>query len=79
MKQAEKNIIIETVSGGNYPEDLSKYSLIIHCGGCMLNEREVVYRLKCAIDSNVPFTNYGITIAYMNNILDRSIELFKDL
>ena len=75
----KKNIIIETVSGSNYPDDLSKYSLIIHCGGCMLNEREVTYRMKCAIDSNVPFTNYGITIAYMNKILDRSIELFKDL
>ena len=75
----KKNIIIETVSGSNYPDDLSKYSLIIHCGGCMLNERDVTYRMKCAIDSNVPFTNYGITIAYMNKILDRSIELFKDL
>ena len=54
-----KDIIIETTSGKGYPEDLSPYKLIIHCGGCMLNEREMTYRRKSAEDSGVPFTNYG--------------------
>ena len=66
----KKDFVIESVSGGDFPDDLSRYALIIHCGGCMLNEREVTYRMKCAIDFGVPFTNYGIIIAYMNKILD---------
>lgn len=78
-KYTGKELIIETSSGRDFPQDLSSYSLIIHCGGCMLNEREVQYRMKCAIDSNVPFTNYGITIAYMHGILKRSIEIFPYL
>ena len=68
-----KSLIIETSSGREFPEDLTKYSLIIHCGGCMLNEREMSYRRKTAEDCNVPFTNYGIAIAYMKGILSRSI------
>lgn len=74
-----KNLIIETSSGRDFPQNLSEYSLIIHCGGCMLNEREVRYRMKCAVDNNIPFTNYGITIAYMHGILKRSIEIFPHL
>lgn len=74
-----KELQIETVSGTEFPEDLSRYSLVIHCGGCMLNEREVRYRMKCAVDGGVPFTNYGITIAYMQGILRRSLELFPSL
>lgn len=71
-----KDIRIELSSGREFPEDLSSYSLIIHCGGCMLNEREVKYRMKCAMDQGIPFTNYGITIAYMQGILKRSIGIF---
>lgn len=74
-----KNLIIETSSGRDFPQELSGYSLIIHCGGCMLNEREVQHRMKCAVESGVAFTNYGITIAYMNGILKRSIEIFPYL
>lgn len=74
-----KNLIIETSSGTEFPEDLTPYALVIHCGGCMLNEREVKYRMKCAVDQNVPFTNYGIAIAQMKGILKRSIELFPYL
>ncbi len=74
-----KDLNFEFSSGTGFPEDLSKYSMIIHCGGCMLNEREVKYRMKCAVDQNIPFTNYGIAIAYMNGILDRSIEIFPHL
>ncbi len=75
----QKDIIIETSSGKGFPEDLSPYSLIIHCGGCMLNEREVQYRRKFAEDSGVPFTNYGIAIAYMQGILKRTLSVFPDL
>lgn len=74
-----KQLVIETSSGREFPEDLSGYRLIIHCGGCMLNEREVQYRRKNAADMGVPFTNYGITIAYMQGILKRSIEMFPHL
>lgn len=75
-KYTGKSINIRTCSGGDFPEDLSEYSLIIHCGGCMLNEREVLYRMKSAADFKIPFTNYGITIAKMTGILERSIEIF---
>ncbi len=74
-----KELIIETSSGTEFPEDLTSYALVIHCGGCMLNEREVKYRMKCAEDQKVPFTNYGIAIAQMKGILKRSIELFPNL
>jgi [FeFe] hydrogenase H-cluster maturation GTPase HydF len=69
-----KELLIETSSGREFPEDLSSYQLIIHCGGCMLNEREMEYRGRCASDAGVPFTNYGIAIAYMKGILKRSIK-----
>jgi len=75
----KKDICIETVSGTSFPEDLSKFSLIIHCGACMLNEREMRYRLKCAQDAGIPVTNYGVLIAYMQGILPRSLELFPDI
>ena len=74
-----KNLIIETSSGREFPEDLSPFSLIIHCGGCMLNGREMKYRMKCAKDQHIPFTNYGIAIAHMQGILERSIQGFPDL
>ena len=74
-----KELVIETSSGTEFPEDLTSYALVIHCGGCMLNEREVKYRMKCAEDQKVPFTNYGIAIAQMKGILKRSIELFPNL
>lgn len=65
-------------SGTEFPADLSSYRLIIHCGGCMLNDREMKYRLTCAEDQNIPITNYGIAIAQMKGILSRSIELFDN-
>ena len=74
-----KILNIDTTSGTEFPEDLSKYQLVIHCGGCMLNEREVRFRMKSALDSDVYFTNYGITIAYMQGILRRSLEIFPQL
>lgn len=65
---------IETSSGGGFPDELKKYSLIIHCGGCMINEREMLYRVKCAEDEGVPITNYGTALAFMNGIFERSIK-----
>jgi len=74
-----KEIDIKTVSGTEFPDDLSPYSLVIHCGGCMLTEREVRYRMKCAEDQHIPFTNYGVTIAYMQGILERCLGILPDL
>ncbi|MBQ8016435.1 MAG: [Clostridia bacterium] len=74
----QKNINFEFTSGRDFPEDLSKYSLVIHCGGCTLNNREMQYRAGHAKDCAVPMTNYGIAIAHMHGILRRSIELFPD-
>lgn len=78
-KYASKNLNIITSSGTEFPEDLSGVSLVIHCGGCMVTEREMRYRLKTAQDNSVPMTNYGISIAYMNGILRRSIEIFPEI
>ncbi len=75
-KHSGKNLNFTFQSGGEFPTDLSAYRLIIHCGGCTLNEREMKYRLKCAADQNVPITNYGTAIAHMNGILKRSVEIF---
>ena len=78
-KYTGKEIKIETCSGTEFPEDLTKYAMVIHCGGCMLNEREVRYRTKCAVDQGVPITNYGTFIAYVNGILKRSLEVFPEI
>ena len=74
-----KDIRIETTSGTEFPDELSGYKLIVHCGGCMLNEREMKYRLSCAEDQGVPMTNYGILIAYVKGILKRSVEIFPEI
>ena len=73
-----KELGFEYSSGREFPEDVTKYSLIVHCGGCMLNEREMRYRQKCAADQEIPITNYGIAIAYMQGILKRCVEMFPD-
>ena len=72
-KYTGKDLIIETASGTGFPEDLAPYALVIHCGGCMLNEREVLRRMRFAKTQGVPVTNYGISIAQMKGILERSI------
>ena len=74
-----KSISFEFTSGTEFPQDLSKYKLIVHCGGCMLNEREMKYRMQRAQEQCVPMTNYGILIAYMQGILERSLELFPHI
>ena len=65
----------DTTSGTEFPDDLSAYKAVIHCGGCMLNEREITYRIKCAEDQGVPVVNYGILIAYLQGILDRAVAM----
>ena len=76
LAHTKKELHFSFTSGTEFPNDLSDYQLIVHCGGCMLNEREVKYRMKCALDQNVPITNYGIAIAHMKGILTRSLEPF---
>ncbi len=73
-----KTLNFEFTSGGEFPENPDKYSLIVHCGGCMLTEREIRYRNKCAQDAGVPITNYGTLIAHINGILERSIQVLGD-
>ncbi|HOM02427.1 MAG TPA: [FeFe] hydrogenase H-cluster maturation GTPase HydF [Acetivibrio sp.] len=75
----KKQLNFEFTSGTEFPEDLSRYKLVVHCGGCMLNERGMKYRYKYAVEQNVPITNYGILIAYMHGILKRSLEIFPDI
>ncbi len=78
-KYTGRKPVYEFSSGGGFPEDLSGFKLIIHCGGCMLGSKEMEYRLKCAEDSGIPMTNYGTAIAYMNGILKRSLEVFPEI
>ena len=75
----KKDIKIKTTSGIDFPKDLSKFSLIIHCGGCTLTEKEMQNRLSIARSNNVKITNYGIAIAKMTGILNRCIEIFPEL
>lgn len=74
-----KELSFEFTSGGEFPEDLSPYALVVHCGGCMLNDREMKARIARAVAQNVPITNYGICIAQVHGILKRSVELFGDV
>jgi len=69
-----KELEFHFTGGTEFPDDLSQFALVVHCGGCMLNEREMKYRLNCAADQQIPMTNYGICIAYLNGILERSIR-----
>lgn len=66
-------------SGGEFPEDLSEYKMIVHCGGCMINEREMKHRQKSATEQIIPISNYGLLIAYMNGILQRSLKPFPEI
>lgn len=79
MQHCGKRLNFEFSSGTEFPYDLSKYKMIVHCGGCTLNAREMKYRIKCAQDQNIPITNYGILIAYMQGILHRTVEAFPHI
>jgi len=69
---------INTCSGSSYPDDLSSYKLIIHCGACMINRRQMLSRIKKACDAGVPIVNYGVLLAYLNGILDRTLAPFRE-
>lgn len=73
-----KDLVFETASGTGYPDDLTPYALVVHCGGCMLNEREVSHRADRTAAQGVPITNYGTMIAYVHGILKRSLEIFPE-
>ena len=74
-----KQLVIETCSGREFPEDLTPYRMVIHCGGCMLTENAVLARMNRAVSQGVPFTNYGVAIARMTGALERSLRLFPGL
>lgn len=74
-----KQLKYEFASGGEFPEDLSDYALVIHCGGCMLNEREMKSRIRHSVDCGVPITNYGIAIAHIHGILRRALTPFPEI
>lgn len=78
-KYTDKDLQIETCSGRDFPEELKPYSLVIHCGGCMLTETVIKYRMGTALSQGVPFTNYGIAIACMTGTLERSLRIFPEL
>ena len=75
----EDDLIFEFSSGGEFPKDVSMYKMIIHCGACMLNENQMKTRMKFAKEREIPMTNYGIAIAYMNGILKRAMEPLKNI
>ena len=74
-----KELNFEFTSGAEFPDDISKYALVVHCGGCMLNEREMQYRMRHSTDCGVPMTNYGTAIAQMHGILKRSLSPFPEI
>ncbi len=78
MNYTKKELNYHVCAGGDFPEDLSKFKLIISCGGCMVNRREIMHRIEKANSQSVPITNYGILMAYLNGILERILEPFKD-
>ena len=77
-KYTKKSVNFEFTSGGDFPEDLKKYKLIIHCGGCMITEREMKSRIEKAMAEKIPITNYGVAISYMNGILERATKIFNE-
>ena len=77
-KYTGKDIVFEFTSGKEFPEELKDYALVIHCGGCMLTEKEMKYRTRQTLDSSIPITNYGIALAHLNGILKRSLMPFPE-
>lgn len=78
-KYTGRQLNFAACSGREFPEDLSSYALVVHCGGCMITEREVQYRMRCAAEQGVPFTNYGTAIACVTGTLERSLRIFPEI
>lgn len=79
QEYTKKDITFAFTSGTQFPENLGEYQFVVHCGGCMLNDREMQCRQKFSQENRVPFTNYGILIAYMQGILQRSVSMFPEI
>ena len=79
LQHTGKKLLFETSSGNSFPDDLSEYAMVVHCGGCSLNRKEMQYRMNCVQEQEIPIVNYGILIAYMQGILKRSLEPFPGI
>ena len=77
LNYTHKELHYEVTAGGDFPEDLSRYKLVITCGGCMVNRRELLHRINIAKKAHVPITNYGVLMAHLSGILERILEPFK--
>jgi len=77
-KYTGKNLEIKYVSGQDYPENISDYKVVIHCGGCTLNRKSMLSRLNRAVDAGVPITNYGIAISVFHNVIEKVLEIFPE-
>jgi hypothetical protein len=77
-KKTGKQLNFHHVSGVSFKEDISKYSMVIHCGACMLNKREMEYRQMLSFENGIPMINYGIILAYLNGIIDRAMKPFRN-
>lgn len=78
QQKTGKKFTFHFKSGYDFSENLEKYNLVIHCGGCMVNRKEMESRIMLCNEKNIPITNYGVVLAYLNDILDRTLEIFKD-
>lgn len=76
-KEAGGELVIDVVSGGDFPEDLTCYKLILHCGSCMINKKQTLSRIMQAVEQDIPITNYGLAFAYFSGILNRATEIFN--
>ena len=79
LQYSGRKLEFDFCSGRDFPEDVSPYALVVHCGGCMLTEREVQYRMRCTVDQGIPFTNYGTVIAMVTGTLERSLRIFPEI
>ena len=79
QKYCNCDLVFESCSGKDFPQDLSGFAMVIHCGACMITDRDVLYRMKCAADQGVPFTNYGIALAQITGTLERTLRCFPDI
>lgn len=79
LQHTGKKLIFETSSGNSFPDDLNEYAMVVHCGGCSLNRKEMQYRINFAQEQEIPIVNYGILIAYIQGILKRSLEPFPEI
>ena len=78
-KRIGQGLTIDNVRGRDFPEDLSDYDLVIHCGGCMFNRRAMLGRIQACVHAGVPVSNYGLTLAYLTGVFERAIDVFSEV